>query len=482
MTNEAQSHYRLVSAWFVRLLGVIYLIAFFSIATQIEGLAGSQGIVPFSQKLAGIEQPGLGDYLRLPTLFWLNSSDAALTGAAWSGCAAALLIVFGRWQRTALALAFVLYLSIYHACQPFTNFQWDGLLLESGFLAIFLTPRSRVLIFLFRWLLFRLRFMSGLSKLTLGDPGWSGLTALNYYFEVQPLPTPLAWYFHQLPDWLLKVGTAGTLFVELLVPFMMFLPRRWRFAAAWLTIFWQVLIILTSNHNWINFLTIALCLFLFDDRALERVTPGWLKSRLLAGGDSPAAAPPAAMRVATVTLAGFILAASAGHLWELVKLQSVSGPFGKVLDYAEAYRVVSSYHIFPTMKTERIELEISGSRDGREWRRYEFKYKPGDPARRPRVVLPLQPRLDWQIWFVTLGPVHLPWFHEFLQALLRNSPPVTELLADNPFSEQPPRFIRVDAWRYRFTDREERERTGNWWHRESLGPFGPMPWVVRQER
>jgi len=478
MMDHNAGTYRLVSALFLRLLGLIYLIAFFSIAGQILGLAGSQGIVPFAQKLAGVSQPDVFSYLRLPTLFWLNSSDTALVGAAWSGCAAAVLIILRRWQRTALVVAYVLYLSIYHACQPFLNFQWDGLLLESGFLAIFLTPRSRILVLLFRWLLFRLRFMSGLSKLTSGDPTWSGLTALNHYFQVQPLPTPLAWYANQLPEWLLKTGTAATLFIELVVPFMMFLPRRWRFAAAWLTILWQVLIILTSNHNWFNFLTIILCLFLFDDQALEKKTPSWLKAKL-AVAPAPAGPPPAAVRVGTVALATAVLIASAGHFRELIWMQPVSGVMGTVLDYAEAYRVVNSYHVFPTMKTQRIELELWGSADGKDWRRYEFKYKPEDLNRRPPVVIPFQPRLDWQMWFVTLGRVHLPWFYEFLQALLRNSPTVTALLANNPFPDDGPRYIRVYAYRYSFTDWRERADSGNWWKREALGPFAPLPWVER---
>ncbi len=478
MMTDTADRYRAVSALFLRLLGVIYLIAFFSIAGQILGLAGSQGIMPFAQKLASIDSPDTFDYFRLPTLFWLNSSDTALLGAAWSGCAAALLIIFGHWQRTALVVAYMLYLSIYHACQPFLNFQWDGLLLESGFLAIFLTPRSRVVVLLFRWLLFRLRFMSGLSKLTSGDPTWSSLTALSYYFEVQPLPGPLAWYANQLPEWLLKTGTAATLFVELVVPFMMFLPRRWRFIAAWLTILWQVLIILTSNHNWFNFLTIALCLFLFDDQALEHTTPTWLKTKLL-GRPPRAASPPAATRVATGALAAAILLASAAHFWELIKLQPVTGMLGKVLDYAEAYRVVSSYHVFPTMKTQRIELELVGSVDGKNWQPYEFKYKPEDLKERPPVVIPLQPRLDWQMWFVTMSPVHMPWFYEFLQALLRNSAPVTALMKSNPFPDEAPRYIRVYAYRYEFTDAEERARTGHWWRRQALGLFAPLPWVER---
>ncbi len=479
MTPETSNGYRLVSALFLRLLGIIYLIAFLSIAQQVEGLAGSQGILLFAEKLAHLEtQYGIERYFQLPGIFWLNASDQALNGAAIAGCIASILIILNRLSRLALVANFVLYLSLYHANREFLNFQWDGLLLEAGFLAIFLTPRSRAVVLLFRWLLFRLRFMSGISKLSMQDPTWSGLTALNTYFEVQPLPTPLAWYAHQLPEWLLRFGTAATLVVEILVPFMMFLPRRWRFAAAWITILWQLLIILTSNHNWINFLTIILCLFLFDDKAVRRVLPQRFQATLL---QQPEATPySGSIRKAAVgILATFILFTSSVHLWELTTMQRSSGIPGVMLDYAEAYRVVSKYHIFPTMKTERIELEVSGSLDGVEWEPYVFKYKPGDIYARPGVVLPFQPRLDWQMWFVTLNPRHLSWFHQFLQALLENSPTVTALLERNPFPDEAPRYIRVDAYRYRFSSAEQRRTTGQWWQREALGPFDPLPWVER---
>ncbi|TCK18641.1 lipase maturation factor [Thiogranum longum] len=480
MGMDFTSGYRLVSALFLRLLGLVYLIAFISLAVQVEGLAGSNGILSFSNKLAALPQPvELANYLRVPTLFWINSSDAALVGAAWSGAVAALLIALGLWQRVALVAAFVLYLSLYHACLPFLNFQWDGLLLESGFLAIFLTPQSRVVILLFRWLLFRLRFMSGLSKLSMGDPSWSGLTALNYYFEVQPLPTPLAWYAHHLPEWVLRAGTAGTLFVELVVPFMMFLPRRWRFVAAWLTILWQVLIMLTSNHNWINILTIVLCLFLFDDKAVARVVPDWLQSHLKGRSEAAGVRSNPVTRYATALLAVSIVTLSLAHLWELAKMQQVTGPLGTALNYAEAYRVVSKYHVFPTMRTERFELEISGSLDGEEWRQYVFKYKPGDLSKRPPVVLPHQPRLDWQMWFVTLHPMHGYFFRAFMQALLRNAEPVIDLLANNPFPDEAPRYLRVDAYRYHFTDAATRAANGHWWWREYIGPFTPLPWLER---
>jgi len=480
MAADNDTGYQLVAALFLRLLGLTYLVAFASIGVQIEGLAGSQGILPLQDALAELaSRSGPERYFQLPTLFWLNAGDNALTGAALAGCVAAVLIVLNRFSRSALIAAFVLYLSLYHAGQVFLTFQWDGLLLEAGFLAIFLTPRSRLVILLFRWLLFRLRFLSGISKLTFQDPSWSGLTALNYYFEVQPLPTPLAWYAHQLPQWLLKTGTAATLAVEILVPFMMFLPRRWRFAAAWITILWQLLIILTSNHNWFNFLTIALCLFLFDDRALQRVLPARLHKALL---PEPLPAPrfAAPRRVATAVLAGCLALISSVQVWELLTLKRSSGLVGSALDYAEAFRVVNKYHVFATMRTERIELELLGSRDGNEWRPYVFRYKPGDPGRAPPVVMPHQPRLDWRMWFVTMHPQHLDWFEPFVRALLDNAPPVTALLQDNPFADAPPRYIRVMAYRYRFSEPDQRARNGDWWQREPLGPFTPLPWLERQ--
>ena len=485
--SETMSHwlqyqdYQLVSWLFIRVLGVIYLIAFASLWVQVQGLAGTDGILPAGALLDQVaSQTGWERYLVFPTVFWINSSNIALVAVSIYGCIVSLQIIFNRWQNASLILAFLLYLSLYNVCQPFLHFQWDGLLLEAGFLAIFLGLRSSIVIWLFRWLLFKLRFMSGLSKLTSGDPAWPELTALNTYFEVQPLPNPLAWYVHHLPEVVLRAGTAATLVIEILVPFMMFMPRRWRFAAAWITIVWQLLIILTSNHNWINLLTIALCLFLFDDRALRRVLPSGfnpLQSVVLIDASTIA-------RLRTLmlsALAAFILLVSSLQLWMLSTGQEVTGWPGKLITYLETYRIANMYHVFPTMTTERIELELSGSMDGKEWKTYRFKYKPDDLNQRPQLVMPHQPRLDWQMWFVTLHPKHMPWFEEFLYALLDNSPDVTGLLEHNPFAGQgqAPRYIRVEAYRYTFTTPEQRQQTGNWWNREALGPFLPMPGVMR---
>lgn len=473
--------YELVASLFLRLLGIIYLIAFATHLVQVQGLVGSQGILPVADLLADVAAEGGSEhYYRFPTLFWFNHSDIALVAACLYGCLASLQIIFNWWQRSALVIAFVLYLSLYNVSQPFLHFQWDGLLLESGFLAIFLGSRSSIIIWLFRWLLFKLRFMSGLSKLTSGDPAWSGLTALNTYFEVQPLPNPVAWYFHQLPEFILRSGTAATLVIEILVPFMMFMPRRWRFTAAWITIFWQLLIILTSNHNWINLLTIALCLFLFDDRALRSVVPEKLRIPPLT--QTVHSRPVAVFRqVAIPAMAVFILVISSAQLWMLSTGQYLGGTLGKVLDYLDTYRVVNMYHVFPTMTTQRVELELSGSLDGIEWKTYRFKYKPGELDKRPQFIMPYQPRLDWQMWFVPLNPKHLPWFEEFLYALLNNSKDAVKLLEYNPFPDEPPRYINVDAFRYTFTTPEQREQTGNWWNREALGPFLPLPGIMRTD-
>lgn len=480
MVDDHQNRYQLVSALFLRLLGACYLVAFLSIAVQIDGLVGSQGILPFQEQLDYLNaNAGIERFFQVPTVFWLSAADWALLTVPVIGALFSILVIINRLVRPALIVAFILYLSLYHASQLFMNFQWDALLLEAGFLGIFLTPNSRVIIWLFRWLLFRLRFMSGLSKLTVQDPSWSGLTALNFYFEVQPLPSPFAWYAHQLPEWLLRLGTASTLVIELLVPFMMFLPRRWRFIAAWITILWQVLIIVTSNHNWFNFLTIFLCLFLFDDKALKRVLPNRIVGLLQS--PAPLMTPGFQSKQAVTGLfALVILISSTVHFWELATMKRSTGFVRRIVDYTEAYRIVTKYHVFPTMKTQRIELEILGSQDGLQWKLYRFKYRPGDPGIQPAFIVPHQPRLDWMMWFVTLHPKFMPWFERFVQSLLNNSHSVTKLLEHNPFPHSPPNYIRIEAFRYTFSNPGVKQNSGHWWQRQYLGPFTPMPWVTRQ--
>ena len=467
--------YQLVSALFIRLLALVYGVAFASIGVQITGLAGAGGILPVQETLQHLEQTlGARAYLVRPTLFWFNASDLALQAAAWGGCLLSAVLLLNRWPRTVLVALFVLYLSLFHAGQVFMNFQWDYLLLEAGFLAIFLGRGTRLVVLLLRWLLFRLRFLSGLSKLTSGDPAWSGLTALGAYFETQPLPHWGGWYAHQLPELLLRTGTGITLFVELVVPFMMFMPRRWRLFAAWTTLLMQVLIILTSNHNFFNLLTLVLCLFLFDDRALRRVIPAGWCARLAPVSTTPQPAG-RARSIGYGLLATALVGMSLVYAWAFVIVRPLPDFIRGPAKAMQGLHIVNAYHVFPTMKMERIELLIEGSLDGHDWKAYRFRYKPDDPSQRPEIIIPHQPRLDWMMWFFPMTPDFLPILDRFLIRLLENSPAVTQLLAENPFANQPPNHLRVTAWLYQFTDLQTRADTGHWWQREPLGPFYPLP-------
>ena len=248
---------------FLRLLGLVYLTAFVSFGVQAQGLLGVRGILPFGEYLKAVrESLHTGAYWNVPSLLWLIPSDTAmkalwLTGALW-----ALIAVFGRWQRAAMAICLVLWVSLGSVGQDFYSFQWDILLSEAGFLALF-AEAARVRIWLFRWLLFRLMFFSGMVKLLSQDVTWRGFTALTYHYYTQPLPAPLAWYLQQAPAWFQTASVGFVFLVELMVPFLFFAPRRLRHIAAWLTIALQVLILLTGNYTFFNFLTIALCMWLF---------------------------------------------------------------------------------------------------------------------------------------------------------------------------------------------------------------------------
>ncbi|MBC8212666.1 MAG: lipase maturation factor family protein [Gammaproteobacteria bacterium] len=479
--SDGENSYRLIAALFLRLLAIIYFMAFFSLSFQITGLVGEQGILPLSPWLDSLlSEMGGSAFVYFPMLFWFEQSDFFLQAVAWSGCVVSISLLLNIWPRLSLILLFIFYLSLVKAGQTFMNFQWDGLLLEAGFLAIFLRPDSRILILLFRWLLFRLRFMSGISKLVMGDPSWLGMTALIYYFETQPLPHVGAWYFDNLPQILLIAATVLVLIIEIIVPFMMFLPRRYRLIAAWATLALQVLIMLSSNHNWFNFLTIALCLFLFDDKAVRRIVPGGLERWLTMSWAQRLQNPRARRSVAaSYLLAGVVTLGGILSIHKLVTNRSLGTVADTLQDILQQWHIVNTYHVFPTMTTRQIELKIEGSIDGINWKEYEFIHRPNALSKAPTIVFPHHPRLDWMMWFVPFHPRFLPWFDAFLQTLLENSAQVTALLKDNPFKDQAPRYLRVNAWHYEFTSPAEREQTGNWWKRSYLGPFYPLPGKYR---
>ncbi len=456
--------YAIALRWFFRSLGLIYLIAFLSLEVQIQGLIGSRGILPAGRFLAAVREAyGLSSWLHVPSVCLAGASDAMLRIACLAGALASLAIVFGFARRPALLATYILYLSLVHAGQTFLSFQWDYLLLESGFLAIFLRPvLSRV--WLFRWLLFRLMLLSGAAKLLSHDRNWRNLTALSYHYLTQPLPTVFAWYFDKRPMWFQRFSCGFMFFVELAVPFLFFAPRRVRFFAAFATVALQALIFITGNYTFFNLLTVALCLLLFDDAFFRRT----------AEPPVPRIAGTTLQRTVSAVLVVFILAASGFELLERFS-GTIPDAASTALSAIAPFGVVNTYGLFAVMTTSRPEIVMEGSNDAENWLEYGFKYKPGDLKRAPVWVQPYQPRLDWQMWFAALNNYRAePWFVNFAVRLLEGSPDVVALLAKNPFPSAAPRYIRARLYDYQFTSTSERRATGNWWKREFEGEYLPM--------
>jgi len=476
---------------FLRALGVIYLIAFVSLWTQVDGLIGSNGILPATGFMADARRYfdsqviELDRFRQLPTFGWLSVSDRSLHLQCAAGTVLALLLVVGIAPAPCLFLLWLIYLSLSGVAGIFLSYQWDVLLLETGFLAIFLapiqlwprlahqTPPSRLTLWLLRLLLFKLMFQSGCVKLLSGDEAWRNLTALAVHYETQPLPTWIGWYAHQLPLWVQKASCFMMFGIELVVPFFIFLPRRPRQLAALLFALLQILILLTGNYTFFNCVTLALCVTLLDDFTLARFLPKYLRSRF--PHLQPGAAPPW-HRNTVVGLAIVIISITTVQLLGMFGIRSVLfAPVSELHQLLAPFRSVNSYGLFAVMTKTRPEIIVEGSNDGLRWRAFEFKYKPGREKQRPRFVAPHQPRLDWQMWFAALGrSENNPWLASLGVRLLQGSPEVLALLERNPFPGQPPRFVRASVYEYHFTTFAERRRTGEWWRREFKGQYLPV--------
>jgi len=473
--------YHIVGWLFLRLLGLIYLSAFVSFGVQAQGLIGSDGILPLQDYYAQARQLyGAQLWWNAPGLFLFDTSDRFLDFVWVLGAIASVMVVINRATVVMLVLCFGLYLSLYHAGQLFLAYQWDVFLLEAGFLAIFLGRGSRIVVWLYRWLLFRFMFMGGMVKLLSGDESWRNLTALSYHYETQPLPTPLAWYMQQLPQQLHVYMTGAVLFIELLVPLLYFMPRNFRRAAALLTIVFQFAILLTGNYNFFNLLTISICLFLLDDRSLRSVIPHRLAVTLNGSARRPG-------RFALwCTVAVMMLSLASGGLNMFTRISGVEPApiLAGVMRLSSVFGIVNAYGPFAVMTKSRPEIIIEGSRDGLRWKTYEFRYKAGDLSRRPVFCIPHQPRLDWQMWFAGYSSVERQyWFLRFVQKLLEGSAPVLDLMARNPFPDSPPRLIRARVYDYHFTTAAERRQSGDWWKREPLRSYmGPahLPHYTRR--
>jgi predicted DCC family thiol-disulfide oxidoreductase YuxK len=501
--------------WFLRMLGLIYLIAFVSLWVQVDGLVGSNGMSPVNRFLPAVRQQlGPDAYFLLPTLCWFDSSNAFLHFLCGGGVVLSLLLIFGIAPALLLVALFVFYLSLAIGGQVFLNFQWDVLLLETGFLSIFIapwrlwprdllwwpgsstaataSPVSRAGLFLLKALLFKLMLMSGVVKLTSGDDSWgwlnhsfhwSALTALDYHYWSQPLPTVFAWWADKSPEWFKHFSVAFCLAVEIIAPFFIWAPRRPRLMAAGLMIFFQIIIALTGNYCFFNLLTLALCLLLIDDAFVFRMegrAPARPASQKLGRPNTESMTYRLSVYAAVIA-AIVTLPINAWLIFSAFKPQSrMPGWLAKFYEQLEAFRIVNGYGLFRVMTKDRCEIVIEGSADGVEWAPYEFKWKPGDVKRAPGWCAPHQPRLDWQMWFAALeAPEQNPWLVGLIVRLLEGSRDVTGLLAHDPFPDKPPHYIRAMFYRYRFTNSEERRQSGAWWKRQELREY--LPTISRDQ-
>ncbi len=462
------AEFDLISWIFLRCLGIIYFAAFLSYAIQVTGLNGENGILPVTGMLNNIyDQFGYMSWLLVPTVFWINSSDSSLLLVAYAGAFSGILIILNKYTRPALIVAYIFYLSLFYAAQIFMQYQWDILLLECGFLAIFLAQKTTLIPWMFRWLVFRFMFLSGVVKLASGDQSWQNFTALSYHFETQPLPTILAWYAHALPQSLLKAMTGYTLFTELLIAFLVFLPRKFRQLAAWLFIILQTGIILTGNYNFFNLLALSICLFLFDDQAIKCLFP-------YKPLDFKPVYPASLNIYIRGSVAVFILLISASQLYAY--FSSTNSTFLKPLHVLNnSLHITSNYGPFAVMTKVRNEIIIEGSEDAKTWKAYKFYFKPDELKKTPVWIIPHQPRLDWQMWFAALDEAnHQPWFSALLIRLLQGSPQVTGLLKENPFPEKPPVYIRAGYYQYQFYYGPESSNETQWWQRTYKGLYFPV--------
>jgi hypothetical protein len=462
----------LTSYWYSRFLferglALMYVIAFLVAVNQFVPLLGEHGLLPVPAFVRAVP------FRASPSLFYLAPRDAVFRSAAWLGVAVSILALAGlpqRWGTIPSAVSWfvlwLLYLSFVNVGQTFYGFGWETLLLETGFLAIFAgasrTMPSTLLMWLYRWLLFRLMFGAGLIKLR-GDPCWRDLTCLDYFYETQPMPNGLSWYFHWLPP---RVHHAGVVFnhvTELGVPFLYLLPQPFAAIGGIITIVFQVTLIVGGNLSWLNWLTIVLCIPTIDDRWLS-----WLPI-----------SPPALTADATVhrvvvgALAALVAVLSINPVLNLMSSrQMMNTSF-------EPLHVVNTYGAFGSITRTRNEIVIEGTDDPdvsatTKWKSYEFRGKPGDPSRLPPQIAPYHLRLDWLMWFAAMAsPYDHPWFAALLVKLLEGDRDALSLLRSNPFPDRPPRWIRARYFEYHFTTPEEHRRTGAWWTRRELGDYFP---------
>jgi hypothetical protein len=525
--SERGASDRLIPRWlFLRALGLIYFSAFFSLIFQVRGLIGPAGILPASEYLQAVASSvGHARFWYAPTLLWFSSSSHMLMSLCWVGIVASLLAVLDVWPRGALLICFVCFISFVSAASEFSGYQSDGMLLEAGFIALFLAPPGfrpgvgkthppmRAGVFLLLWEWFRIYFESGIAKIVSGDPQWRQFTAMDEYYQNGPLPTWIGWYVQHFPHWFHAATAFGTLALELVLVWMLFLPRRWRIVCFLIVTPWQIGIIVTANYTFLNYLVLALGFLLLDDRFLVRYIPRRWKERFpiesspaagAAAEEAPAFDAQSILRPAAEQSAGVATDLVRSPAWpEVLRRQLGSGKLALTaamfawIFYAstvqmvwmispgfplpatpvaalEPFRIADRYGLFAVMTRGRYEIEFQGSADGQDWLTYSFRHKPQDPRERPGIYAPYQPRFDWNLWFASLGGWRTnPIVPRTEERLLAGEADVLALFASNPFPNEPPRQVRTVIWQYWFTSVSEKRAQGVWWRRQLLGLYAP---------
>ncbi len=467
----------LVRLLFQRSLAAIYLIAFIVVLRQFKPLLGERGLLPAPHFLERVT------FRDVPSLFCWRYSDRLLTIVGWVGVTLSAVAVLGLsdmgpiWLSLATWLVlWFLYLSIANIGQKFYGFGWESMLLEAGFFTAFMGPAhvrpSLIPILVLRWMLFRTEFGAGLIKLR-HDSCWRDLTCLYYHYETQPLPNQLSWYFHRQPKWMHRSSVVFSHFVQVIVPFGLFAPQPIAAIAGLLIVVHQLLLIVSGNYSWLNWLTVALGLLAFSDSTLAILIP--------------VALPHAMSRPLWSEVVLYVLAVAA----VLLSIKPAINLFSRnqLMNYSwNPFHLINAYGAFGSVTRVRYEIVIEGTdeivhNNRTRWQEYEFKAKPGDPRRMPPQFAPYHLRLDWLMWFlpfaVSVGEsgvyVHgyELWFMRFLRKLLENDPATLKLLRANPFHDAPPRFVRAEFYQYRYTTWRERKETGAWWERRVVGTYMP---------
>jgi lipase maturation factor len=460
--------YYLTRLCFQRGLAFIYLIGFLNILNQWPALLGSKGLLPAAKVIKN------NTFFRNPSLFYINSSDRMCFGLATLGLILSLFAILGWSEDFGLLVSMLtwlilwaIYLSFVNVGQIWYSFGWESMLLEVGFLAIFLGPRdiepSLIVIWLLRWVLFRNMFGAGMIKMR-SDPCWRDLTCLYYYYETQPMPNPFSIYFHHLPKIIHRFCVLFNHFAELIVPFFYFAPSTMALIAGLITMIFQLSLIISGNLSFLNYLTIVMSIACLNDTFLKKIF--WLKEPTLKEISLP-------QSVLIYGLLALILYLS------IRPLKNLLSPYQIMNTSFDRCHLVNTYGAFGSIGRVREEIIIEGTLDNEinentQWLCYEFRGKPGRLDKIPKIIAPYHLRLDWLMWFAAMGSYqYYPFIIVLARHLLQADKRVLSLLEHDPFNGVAPKFLRMTSYQYNF----EALGRKNIWRRENPHVYLPVVFI-----